>query len=225
MVRSKVCTGRSFDIKGRSFEYPLITEVHRFNDQSLTPYTGDTANFGFNTTDPIEGGASLQCSAADNNILTSQPGGGLNHYPSKGEKWHIYLRCSQVAVAPNLVQRVRFGRTDSNNFYQIQINWDDLDNWTLFKKTAGTFTILDQDNNITGNLDPNTYYEIIVTWDDGSLGGDDNDITAVLREVDGGTIKSTMFANDPDHATQSGIAFQVDNDIAATFDWDDWRVL
>lgn len=223
MTRAKTVSSRAVEVGQRAIEKKPVTPIDQFDDENLTGWSGSTGNFAFNTTDPIQGAAGLECST-DASTITSQPGGGLSNYFSKGQICHIYVRSDTVGVSSNVIQRIRYGRADSNNFYQVQINWDDTDNWTLFTKSAGSFTVIDEDATITGDLSASNYYLIQIVWDDGTLGGVDNDHTATLFDARTLTQKSQIGGNNSDHATQSGVALSADLNTAATLDWDDWRI-
>lgn len=190
--------------------------VDDFEDGNLDEYTGDTGSFNIQSGTAWSGNA--LSSSTDNINIYSMPGDGLDVYPKAGDDFSFYVRSTNAsAFGNNLNQRVAFGRQDSNNLYQVQINWHSEDNWFLQTQESGTFHTLDEDQAISGDLSRDTWYQVNVSW------GNDGNITAELIDAGSGTVKSTITAVD-NNWTSGGVRFNADNNLGETLYWDEWTI-
>lgn len=207
---------RAYEVGSRAYDQVLSTWVHDFDDQTLDAYSGDKGSYGFETSDPIQGVASLlrTDSTSGYEIVTSTS--GLYNYPAKGNTFQWKIRAAVDSADTGAAQvGGMFGVTDASNYYSARYEFID-DDFILFKETGGTTSILASDVTATdGGYTDGTVLTVEVTWDDGTLGGNDNDITAKLMSDDKQTTHATVSASDSDHATKTGVGVRTFSDAAA----------
>lgn len=110
----------------------VIEDWERANP--LAAWSGDTGLVSIQSGISCEGSNAAVIEAGDQSIfpeLLSFPGDGLPYYPQVGDTFEFYVRSSVVSGAENVMQRHAFGVEDANNYYQVQLNWHERDNWFL----------------------------------------------------------------------------------------------
>lgn len=175
-----------------------VTVIDDFNAQSLSNYTGETAGFGFNTTDTYEGAAALSCTETDLNIINSTS--GLPAYFAKGERIRFYAK----QKTEKTISYFYFGLTDGSNNYRLELEFDQ-DDIDLVSEVAGSTSLISSSASVTYSLDK--WYRVEVTWDDGTLGGADNDISIELIDPADDSVLQSTSTNNSDHASATGIGW------------------
>jgi hypothetical protein len=182
-----------------------VTLIDSWDDQNIAEYGAVTVGtFAYDSTLIVSGaGVSLTVDGADNDgfariVSTS----GLANYPAKGSIHNVYHRTDAAAAA-----RTLFGCAgDDANRYMAEIDIED-DALELRSLEAGT------DSNLaftSTSFATGTWYRVRIIWDDGTLGGNDNDITVEVYDHGtgttpaAGTLVDSVATNDDTHATQTG---------------------
>jgi hypothetical protein len=190
--------------------------IDSFEDQDLSEYTGETADYSFSTSPTPQDGSYILSGDTNGRILSQS---GLDNYFAKGNRARGYLHLDLDIRA-----YFYFGVADGNSNYFTYI--DSNNDQAVINKTTDA-------NGVEGlaftNVTPPTgdWIEVTVTWDDGTLGGADNDITVEYVDTTDGSTITTLSANDADHATATGIGFRRRNNATSSDDchFDDWYLL
>jgi hypothetical protein len=214
-----------YDSGGKARMYPIAyslqaVSVDDFDDQDLSEYTVVGNNvFGINTSNPIEGSASLGVSRAgisqggSSDLIMSDAGEGLDNYPEKGD---VFSCIMYEPGQNNTFPHFGFG-ADKGSVTGYLIGW--------FPANSNEIRIrrLDGEGSVTDlAIDSDSVYsnyiaepaELEVEWHDGS--GSETDNTIVLRayELDSSLnrvqqIGSKIKATDSNYETQRGTVYTV----------------
>lgn len=218
MTRSFEVGSRAFDVVARAFDPTLFTAltVDDYNDETLTEYSESLAGeYGFETTSPIEGAASLTRTGTDGYeelVSTS----GLANYPSKGSVIETQIRCPlDSGDSGNTQIGPIFGAADLTNWYSARFDAVQDDFEMFVQSDAGGQVQLAADNALGGFYTAGDVLVIEVTWDDGTYGGSDNDIVARLMDSTRTTVHAELGpVNDATHEANSGVGCESYNDTA-----------
>lgn len=208
-----------------TLETPVVVESFEGTDP-LAAYTGDTGLFS------VVDAANLNVAAKDGTyvlasndgttgeIYTAHADGTLSQYFHKGHRAHVWVCYSNT---PNYEIRVNFGYESPSENYLIRII-PGTSSFEAGSETSSGYTAFGNPS-LSQSLATETWYRIEITWDDGTLGGQNNEITVRLLTEDGTELAAVNGVN-ADHAEQGGIAFRSWN--SGTGDrifWDDFRIV
>jgi hypothetical protein len=124
---------------------------------------------------------------------------------AKGESARYHLRASADTGYSGAV----FAAASDQDFYSVNILWD-LDGVLIYKKEGGAFSRIHRDLYLTDIGDIDRWYEVRIVRDDGTLGGDDNDVTVEIRDpsTDARELLWSHTFNDSTHASNVGVGLQ-----------------
>jgi hypothetical protein len=190
------------------------TVVDSFEDSDISEYNGATANVTVAdeqnvTVSAQDGSKVLHYTSSNNSGITSDPGEGLNAYPSQGDVFRYW-----VYDVNDSFSRVGFaaqpGADPSDNEYLIQV-WAAGDGVNIYERENDSIT---SRAGFDTAINSGEWYEVKVTWDDGTLGGNAGDITVELFDS-GGTSLGSATANAGDFSqtyTSGGVTWRASDE-------------
>lgn len=190
--------------------------VDDFEDQDLSEWTAELGvvsdwSYASETEVPVPSGTyALKTNPGNADCyLYSNSGDGLPNYISKGSRFRVYFRTQDATANHNYF--FIFGHQDIDNRYSVEIRWGPQ-RVELEKHISGIASHIAPA--VTGvSWESNQWYVLTVTWDNGTLGGVNGDITAVVNEYDVasatiGTEIASVTGNDtsPELQNNTGVA-------------------
>ena len=211
-----------YDSGGKARMYPIAyslqgDSVDDFDDQDLSEYTvvgGDI--FGIDTSNPIEGSASLAVTNAGNetdasaDLIMSDPGDGLDNYPSKGDIFSVY---AYEPGGENTLPMCGFGGSkDDVTGYSLSWFPSSLDIRIRRIDGQGNPTDIASDKSSVYADHIGETVELEGEWHDGSGSEPEDTIVYRVYELDsnlnrGSQIGNTITTTDSSYASQEGVFF------------------
>lgn len=123
-------------------------------------YSGNLGPYSITTNSPLEGSRSLETTAGDPAVITSQPEDGLNNYPSQGDTILFRYEGTDFGTADPPVDGIYFAvDSNVNEFYYLQL--DGNANSIKFYKN-GVSTVVASTSVTLQNIQ----YTVKVDWND-----------------------------------------------------------
>lgn len=181
----------------------LIVDDFEHNDETLWTSDG-SGTFDITSTSPIEDTYSARL-VNTKRVVNHPNDGTLDYHPQAGDKWSYLFRPDDMSGQA----RLRYGRDTSATFgdpecFEIQMYGDGR--FSIEEKQAGNTIASD-----TVDWTLSDVHEITVFWEHPDYTADHR---LELRNVDTGTLLSTISGDNIDHAITSGGVEMYTNDGA-----------
>jgi len=184
--------------------------VDSFEDDDISEYSGDTANFSIVTSPVYDGSYSLEgtSSGTAQNLDSTTD---LNVYPEAGDNFSY----RENVDTDSWNGGTKFGFQDSNNYYMIVNSTQDSAIY-LKEKVGGSWTTMDS---VSVTIPQDEWLKVRVEW------ATSGDITATVENSTGSTV-GTVSGHD-ENFSSGGIGFSA-NTAASTAQyayWDNYKLL
>lgn len=207
LLRSFEVGSRAFSVGTRGLQTSLSTLIDSFEHQNVTGNGWTTSgqdNWTYTNNLVTDGAVGLELAGNLSENLSSDPGDGLNAYPSQGDEILYDWETTLTPGGGSGVHFFMFGVDASDNKYRVDMDIanDNVELWNLAASNTRLAVAFDV------GLSANTHYEVSIPWDDGAtFGGSAGDIDVTVRDVAADSQVTSISGSNNDRSS-GGIELQ-----------------